>query len=101
MRFEDYFHSPKEAVMRTYYGKQVLPLILPRLPNFEGDPIRKWAPDINRAVLSWLDQDKPFFVFLNYFDVHDPYVPPRLTAVSSPNKRSLEGSSGVISLPRP
>jgi Sulfatase len=36
MRFEDYFHPPTEAVMRTYYGKQVLPLILPRLPNFEA-----------------------------------------------------------------
>src|SRR5204862_403870 len=30
-------------------------------------------------VLNWVDQDgqRPFFAFLNYFDVHDPYGGPR------------------------
>jgi hypothetical protein len=79
MRFEDYFHSPLESIMRTYYGEHSLPLILRSLPGYEGSPTRKWAPDVNRAVLRWLDreQERPFFVFLNYFDVHDPYVPPQ------------------------
>jgi arylsulfatase A-like enzyme len=79
MRFEDFFHSPVEAAMRTYYGRNILFYILPRLPNYQGDPLRKWAPDVNRSVLHWLDHDpeKPFFVFLNYFDVHDPYVSPQ------------------------
>jgi arylsulfatase A-like enzyme len=79
MRFEDYFHSPVEAVMRTYYGESILSLVLPRLPGYEGGPGRKWATDVNRSVLRWLDHDgeRPFFVFLNYFDVHDPYLPPQ------------------------
>ncbi|MDT7040988.1 sulfatase [Candidatus Nitronereus thalassa] len=41
---------------------------------------RKKAPDINRAFLDWLPQAKeegrPFFAFLNYFDAHEPYLPP-------------------------
>lgn len=33
------------------------------------------APEINNAVFSWLDKnhDESFFLFINYFDVHDPY----------------------------
>jgi arylsulfatase A-like enzyme len=39
---------------------------------------RKSADEINHAFLSWLarETDKPFFVFLNYFDAHEPYLPP-------------------------
>lgn len=41
---------------------------------------RKSAAMINRDALAWLDarpdDDRPFFMFLNYFDAHDPYVPP-------------------------
>jgi arylsulfatase A-like enzyme len=39
---------------------------------------RKTAADINDAVLTWLSRQshKPFFIFLNYFDAHDPYLPP-------------------------
>jgi arylsulfatase A-like enzyme len=47
--------------------------------NYEGVPARRYAADINRSVLNWVDKepDKPFFVFMNYFDVHDPYLPPQ------------------------
>ncbi|MGH7658424.1 MAG: sulfatase [Gemmatimonadales bacterium] len=38
---------------------------------------RRSADDINHAFLSWLDDEKrPFFAFLNYYDVHRPYLPP-------------------------
>jgi arylsulfatase A-like enzyme len=39
--------------------------------------IRKQGPAINRSVLSWIDRDhtRPFFAFLNYYDVHAPYGP--------------------------
>jgi len=43
--------------------------------------VRKSAQEINHAFLGWLDQDavegRPFFAFLNYYDAHDPYVPPK------------------------
>ncbi len=41
--------------------------------------IRKTAEDVNGAFLNWLsrlDGRRPFFAFLNYFDAHDPYLPP-------------------------
>jgi arylsulfatase A-like enzyme len=40
---------------------------------------RKSAETINREFLGWLGNGKPqpFFAFLNYFDAHGPYLPPR------------------------
>jgi arylsulfatase A-like enzyme len=37
------------------------------------------AEDVTDAALRWLRQrpEAPFFLFLNYFDPHDPYKPPR------------------------
>jgi arylsulfatase A-like enzyme len=39
---------------------------------------RKDAETINRDALSWLSalERRPFFVFLNYLDAHDPYITP-------------------------
>ncbi len=36
------------------------------------------AGDLNRRALAWLDGhgDAPFLLFLNYFDAHEPYLPP-------------------------
>jgi len=36
------------------------------------------AEEVSRPALAWLDQhkDKPFFVFVHYFDAHVPYDPP-------------------------
>lgn len=41
--------------------------------------LRKTAATINGSLLSWLEtrEDRPFFAFLNYFDAHSPYEPPR------------------------
>jgi arylsulfatase A-like enzyme len=41
--------------------------------------LRISAADINRRALSWLDSrdsTRPFFLFLNYLDAHNPYQPP-------------------------
>ncbi len=41
---------------------------------------RKSAPEINQAFLNWLPlakkESRPFFAYLNYFDAHEPYLPP-------------------------
>lgn len=40
---------------------------------------RKTVEDVNEQFLNWLSQNKtnrPFFAFLNYFDAHEPYLPP-------------------------
>jgi arylsulfatase A-like enzyme len=77
--FEDNYLSVPDAFLNSslygylfeYYG-------LRKALNYEGVPYRRLAIEINRSALNWIDQknDKPFFVFINYFDVHDPYTPP-------------------------
>lgn len=62
-----------------------------RLHKLIGNPLqerpsayfyRKNAATINGEFLSWIDgrgpaeAEHPFFVFLNYYDAHDPYMPP-------------------------
>ena len=55
-------------------------------PSFKEFYDKKWvrlqsrgAREINDSFLNWLSRrrpDRPFFAFLNYFDAHEPYVPP-------------------------
>ena len=39
---------------------------------------RKTAAEVNENFLNWLSNKdrRPFFVFLNYMDAHEPYLPP-------------------------
>ena len=78
LHFEDNYQSVPDAFFNSslygfifdFYG-------LRKALNYEGVPTRVLASDINNAVLDWVDKDdQPFFVFMNYFDVHDPYTPP-------------------------
>lgn len=56
---------------------------------------RKPAATVNAEFLDWLDGagQRPFFGFLNYFDAHDPYLPPedwflRIAGYARPNHLS-------------
>ena len=105
IHFEDYFHSASDMFVRTLYGREFARIYLKRsdrslvkrvLRKFgftslldqgaEGSGsyggafgIRKRADTVNQETLAWVDRDprRPFFAFLNYFDVHDPYGGPR------------------------
>ena len=65
---------------------------------------RKSAASINHDFLSWLDRRKdshPFFAFLNYFDAHDPYIPPKDFAqkfMSTPTSGRLEDYDNMDSI---
>jgi arylsulfatase A-like enzyme len=81
LRYEDIFGSPMDMAKRTVFGRRILPRVAHWLNHYNilG---RKTAAHVNRDLLAWLDAQqggarRPFFVFLNYFDVHDPYMPPR------------------------
>ncbi|MFQ5665226.1 MAG: sulfatase [Candidatus Binatia bacterium] len=78
IHFDDYFGSVADMAGRTLYGRAADKLVLPRL-GFDDILGRKRAADVNRAALRWIgrDADTPFFVFLNYLDTHDPYLPPQ------------------------
>jgi arylsulfatase A-like enzyme len=77
--FEDYYRSIGNMFVNTFYGRVFEYYALHQGFGFQAEIGRKWADDINRAVLGWIDRDseKPFFVFINYYDVHDPYTPPQ------------------------
>jgi arylsulfatase A-like enzyme len=72
--FEDYFHSPKDSILRTLYGQELLRLTADRYRYV----LRKQADVVNRELVRWIHRDpkRPFLAFLNYFDVHPPYGPP-------------------------
>ena len=95
LHFEDNYQSVPDAFFNSsLYGFLFDFYGLRKVLNYEGVPTRVLAPDINRAVLNWVDRDdeKPFLVFMNYFDVHDPYTPPepyRSKYASVPNPGGL------------
>jgi arylsulfatase A-like enzyme len=105
IHFEDYFHSPADMFVRTLFGREFARIYLKRSDHSlvkrtlgklgwtglldqdaEGSGsyggafgIRKRADVVNNETLDWIgrDRQRPFFAFLNYFDVHDPYGGPR------------------------
>lgn len=74
--FGDYFSSVPAAFQHTELGRWTNQKLFDRgwYTNLIG---RKTAAQINQASLHWIDGGSgPFFLMLNYFDVHDPYIPP-------------------------
>lgn len=94
LHFEDNYQSVPDAFLNSsLYGFLFDFYGLRKALNYEGVPTRILATDINDSVLRWVDKDdKPFFVVMNYFDVHDPYTPPepyRSKFASVPNPGGL------------
>jgi arylsulfatase A-like enzyme/Tfp pilus assembly protein PilF len=44
----------------------------------QPDQSERRAEEVNRAAFAWLEEqkDNPIFLFLHYYDPHDPYEPP-------------------------
>jgi arylsulfatase A-like enzyme len=117
IHFEDYFNSASDAFVRTLFGREFARIYLSRSDkslvrrtlrgvgfnaildrDTEGwgshggaRSVRKRASVVNEETLRWIDSDRqrPFFAFLNYIDVHNPYGPP----ASSPKPVWDTGSS--------
>jgi arylsulfatase A-like enzyme len=51
------------------------------------------APEMTRAAIAWLErqQDRPFFLFLNYMDVHFPNAAPGTQGLPFEDEASLMG----------
>lgn len=77
--YEDFPLTPGQVVLATSLGRHLASW--DALRSLVGDHEllnRKTAADIRNALVSWLDTrpDRPFFVFANLFDAHEPYEPP-------------------------
>lgn len=77
LHFEDYFYSVGDVLHRTVWGRIVNHFIPTGILALEEIPERQRAEQVNASALRWIDRDRahPFLVFLNYFDLHDPYLP--------------------------
>jgi arylsulfatase A-like enzyme len=78
IRFEDVFATSSDMIARTLYGRRFYQSLLQRLGQ-EDIPGRKTAEQVTQSVERWLNRSgsSPFFIFANYFDAHDPYLPPQ------------------------
>lgn len=78
LHFDDYFHSWLDGALRTALGKRFESAVLRRL-GVRQIPARRTAAGVNQALLRWIAQQegRPFFAVVNYFDLHDPFIPPR------------------------
>jgi arylsulfatase A-like enzyme len=75
MHFDDLYHSWASYAVRTYYGHKIYQFLFARRGH-EDYPARRRAVDVTRASVEWIERDPqiPFFLFLNYYDVHEPYL---------------------------
>jgi arylsulfatase A-like enzyme len=104
IHFEDYFENTGDALVRTEFGREFSERYMNRSKrsaftrafhalglarwldkDSEGSGmyggafgVRKRADDVNAETVRWIQRDSehPFFVFLNYFDVHYAYGGP-------------------------
>ncbi len=73
---EDRVVSVSETLRCSTLGRSLMDLARLPLATARG---RKTAGQINSDFLGWLSENedgRPFFVFLNYFDAHTPYIVP-------------------------
>lgn len=73
VRFDDSFYSLVDGFTRTIVGRKIHKGIASAL-DWTYHPIKRSAADVTRRAVQWIDgrRDRPFFMVLNYFDVHDP-----------------------------
>lgn len=93
VHFEDYYQTPPQLAVSSLYGRFLEYYALHKVFNMEFSIDRRWAPSVNQSALDWIDQDshKPFFVFINYYDVHAPYISPERARFSE-----FENPGGLV-----
>jgi arylsulfatase A-like enzyme len=77
--YDDYQFSPGQLLSSSTLVRTVANNFrLRRTLRNDEHLNRRPADDINESFLRWLSKkgERPFFAFLNYYDAHDPYLPP-------------------------
>jgi arylsulfatase A-like enzyme len=93
LHFEDYYQTLPQLVVSSVYGRFLEYYVFHKVFNMEFSIDRRWAPSVNRSALDWIDQggDKPFFAFINYYDIHAPYISPERARFSE-----FENPGGLV-----
>ena len=67
-----------EIAWSSHLGRRIIQCLGYPIRHNDGDrSVRKMAEMLNRDALRWLAErppDRPFFVFINYYDAHRTYV---------------------------
>ncbi|MCI0460887.1 MAG: sulfatase-like hydrolase/transferase [Gemmataceae bacterium] len=81
--YDDYDPTPGEFINSSTLTKRLFGARgVRRLLDFQDLYGRKNASEVSASFLDWQarvqrsEPGRPFFAFLNYFDAHDPYLPP-------------------------
>jgi arylsulfatase A-like enzyme len=74
--FDDSFYSVVDGFTRTIPGTQIHKVVS-RAMGWRFHPVKRPAAAVTKAATRWIEKrgDRPFFLVLNYFDVHDPEWP--------------------------
>lgn len=91
--FEDYYQTVPQLAVSSVYGRFLEYYVLHKVFGMEFSIDRRWAPSVNQSALQWIDQDTetPFFAFINYYDVHAPYITPERARFSD-----FENPGGLV-----
>ncbi len=73
LRFDDSFYSLLDGFSRTMLGRRIHKTIASAL-HWIYHPVKRTAADVTLRATDWIEQrgQRPFFLVLNYFDVHNP-----------------------------
>ena len=88
LHYEDYPLSAGAILASTMPGRWILSNLRSPRDYYSVKWIRAQSRDargINASLLNWLSGNRstgrPFFVFMNYLDAHDPFLPPESNQV--------------------
>jgi len=89
--FQDLFLNPMFALSQVHYLSSIINYMIHER-WIQEVPGKETAADVNRNALSWIDRARrPFFLALNYYDVHGPDfvsgVPANLAVPRNPQSR--------------
>ena len=103
VHYEDYEISGAELLLSSSLGRRIVndPKVRQAV-NYYDVIARKRASDITGDFLRWWraneSEERPFFAFLNYYDAHEPYLPPAPfdSLFGPPGPRSMHRNDHVL-----
>jgi len=104
--FEDFRASPLSALLGSAVATAMTsPEIRSRFLQSYQLPDRKRASQVNKDLLAWLERvpaGRPFFAFVNYYDAHEPYLPPApFDTAFTGGRTPWTDRNPLLKLPRP
>jgi arylsulfatase A-like enzyme len=88
VHYEDYPVTPGMIAHSSWLARTLAEKLKPIMGSHQK-LVRKSAAQLNKDFLRWLSHkdQRPFFVFLNYMDAHEPYLPPKPFDLKFASKR--------------